>query len=110
MTSLTGCSGGGWTLVMKTDGRKVWNKSDIKACSSNGSSRDAKLFSLTAYSYVEMKSFFSVKRLWIDNGVYEKKLCLTLLNIKARCCGQNWKQYKSTTFRTSTIKMLDLNA
>ena len=23
MTSLTGCSGGGWTLVMKIDGRKV---------------------------------------------------------------------------------------
>ena len=58
MTSLTGSSGGGWTLVMKTDGRKVWNKSDIKADSTNGSSRDAKLFSLTAYSYVEMKSFF----------------------------------------------------
>ena len=26
MTSLTGCSGGGWTLVMKTDGRKVCKK------------------------------------------------------------------------------------
>lgn len=23
MTSLSGCSGGGWTLVMKADGRKV---------------------------------------------------------------------------------------
>ena len=23
MTSLTGCTGGGWTLVMKTDGNKV---------------------------------------------------------------------------------------
>ena len=34
MTSLKGCSGGGWTLVMKTDGRKVCTRketcSDIK--------------------------------------------------------------------------------
>ena len=33
MTSLTGCTGGGWTLVMKTDGTKVCNierKNNIK--------------------------------------------------------------------------------
>ena len=28
MTSLTGCSGGGWTLVMKTDGRKVCTRKE----------------------------------------------------------------------------------
>ena len=34
MTSLTGCSGMGWTLVMKIDGRKVFKgKSHIKTCS-----------------------------------------------------------------------------
>ena len=28
MTSLTGCLGGGWTLVMKTDGRKVCTRKE----------------------------------------------------------------------------------